>query len=347
MKVAIVGGGPAGLYFSILFKKQHPDAQVTVFERNRADDTFGFGVVFSDQTLDNFAKHDAESYQDIVRNFAYWDDIAIHFKGSVHRIGGNGFCGCARRTLLLLLQQRASELGVELEVRDRDQRGDRLSGRRPGRHCRRQQQPLPRASRRSFRNRDRPAAEQVLLDGLGLPARRVHLRLSRDRMGPLHRPRLSVRARRLDLDLRDRSRNLRPRRPRPHERGGKRAADGADFRVAPEGTFAQDQSLDLAELPHDPQRALGARQQGAARRCQGDRALSRSAQGPSSRWKIPLRWPTHSRGRRRSQMHSRRSNRTAAKMSRRPSMPPTCRSPGSSIWGGSGTSNPFSLRSAS
>ena len=64
MKVAIVGGGPAGLYFSILFKKQRPDAQVTVFERNRADDTFGFGVVFSDETLDNFAKHDAESYQE-------------------------------------------------------------------------------------------------------------------------------------------------------------------------------------------------------------------------------------------------------------------------------------------
>jgi anthraniloyl-CoA monooxygenase len=114
MNVAIVGGGPAGLYFSILFKKHRPDAQVTVFERNRCDDTFGFGVVFSDETLDNFEQHDAESYHDIVRNFAYWDDIAIHFKGSVHRIGGNGFCGCARRTLLLLLQARARELGVRL-----------------------------------------------------------------------------------------------------------------------------------------------------------------------------------------------------------------------------------------
>lgn len=114
MKVAIVGGGPAGLYFSILLKKQRPDAQVTVFERNRADDTFGFGVVFSDETLDNFAEHDPDSYRAIVRNFAYWDDIAIHFKNSVHRIGGNGFCGCARRTLLLLLQTRARELGVVL-----------------------------------------------------------------------------------------------------------------------------------------------------------------------------------------------------------------------------------------
>jgi anthraniloyl-CoA monooxygenase len=114
MKIAIVGGGPAGLYFSILIKKQRPDAQVTVFERNRADDTFGFGVVFSDETLDNFQKHDPESYRDIARAFAYWDDIAIHFKGDVHRIGGNGFCGCARRTLLMILQKRARALGVRL-----------------------------------------------------------------------------------------------------------------------------------------------------------------------------------------------------------------------------------------
>jgi anthraniloyl-CoA monooxygenase len=114
MKIAIVGGGPAGLYFSILMKKQRPDADVTVFERNRADDTFGFGVVFSDETLDNFAKHDSESYREIARAFAYWDDIAIHFRGEVHRIGGNGFCGCARRTLLLILQKRARDLGVHL-----------------------------------------------------------------------------------------------------------------------------------------------------------------------------------------------------------------------------------------
>src|SRR5688572_5724548 len=114
MKIAIVGGGPAGLYFSILMKKQRPDADVTVFERNRADDTFGFGVVFSDETLDNFAKHDPESYREIARAFAYWDDIAIHFRGEVHRIGGNGFCGCARRTLLLILQKRARDLGVQL-----------------------------------------------------------------------------------------------------------------------------------------------------------------------------------------------------------------------------------------
>ncbi len=114
MKTAIIGGGPAGLYFAILLKKFRPESDITVFERNRADETFGFGVVFSDATLDNFEKYDLPSYQRITREFAYWDDIAIHFRGTEHRIGGNGFCGCSRRTLLLILQDRAEELGVEL-----------------------------------------------------------------------------------------------------------------------------------------------------------------------------------------------------------------------------------------
>ena len=114
MKIAVVGGGPAGLYFAILMKKADPRHDVTVHERNQADDTFGFGVVFSDATLDNFEKYDLPSYRRITQEFAYWDDIAIHFKGTVHRIGGNGFCGCARRTLLLILQERARDLGVRL-----------------------------------------------------------------------------------------------------------------------------------------------------------------------------------------------------------------------------------------
>ncbi|MBF9194721.1 bifunctional salicylyl-CoA 5-hydroxylase/oxidoreductase [Microvirga terrestris] len=114
MKTAIIGGGPAGLYFAILLKKLRPESDITVYERNRADETFGFGVVFSDATLDNFEKYDLQSYQRIIREFAYWDDIAIHFRGTEHRIGGNGFCGCSRRMLLLILQDRAEELGVTL-----------------------------------------------------------------------------------------------------------------------------------------------------------------------------------------------------------------------------------------
>ena len=114
MRIAVVGGGPAGIYFSILAAKAWPKVEIDVFERNRADDTFGFGVVFSDETLDTFEKYDRESYQAIADNFAYWDDIEIHFKGGLHRIGGNGFCGCARTALLTLLHDRARSLGVKL-----------------------------------------------------------------------------------------------------------------------------------------------------------------------------------------------------------------------------------------
>ena len=114
MRITVIGGGPAGLYFSLLVKKAWPQADIAVYERNRADDTFGFGVVFSDQTLDTFERYDRESYRAIVENFAYWDDIEVHFKGTVHRIGGNGFCGCARTTLLRLLQERCRGLGVRL-----------------------------------------------------------------------------------------------------------------------------------------------------------------------------------------------------------------------------------------
>src|SRR5438128_4561843 len=114
MKVHVIGGGPAGLYFAILAKKAWPQTRITVFERNRPDDTFGFGVVFSDETLDTFEVYDRESYRAIVGHFAYWDDIEIHFRGTTHRIGGNGFCGCSRGTLLKILGRRARSLGVEI-----------------------------------------------------------------------------------------------------------------------------------------------------------------------------------------------------------------------------------------
>lgn len=114
MRIAVVGGGPAGLYFALLMKRDWPELTVDVFERNQPDDTFGFGVVFSDQTLDTFKAADSESYAAIRDNFAYWDDIEIHFKGDTFRVPGNGFCGCSRRSLLMLVQARARELGVNL-----------------------------------------------------------------------------------------------------------------------------------------------------------------------------------------------------------------------------------------
>src|SRR4030095_2738218 len=116
MKVDVIGGGPGGLYFAILAKKAWPQMRLTVYERNRADDTFGFGVVFSDETLETFEKYDLDSYRAITANFAYWDDIEIHFKGNEYRIGGNGFCGCSRVTLLRALQGRGPARGGQREI---------------------------------------------------------------------------------------------------------------------------------------------------------------------------------------------------------------------------------------
>ncbi|MEQ9641043.1 MAG: bifunctional salicylyl-CoA 5-hydroxylase/oxidoreductase [Alphaproteobacteria bacterium] len=114
MRITVVGGGPAGLYFSILMQQAQPGHDITVLERNRADDTFGFGVVFSDETLGHFRDADAETYHQILDNFAYWDEIDTHFRGEVIRSTGHGFCGISRHTLLDILQRRAAALGVKL-----------------------------------------------------------------------------------------------------------------------------------------------------------------------------------------------------------------------------------------
>ena len=109
MRIACIGGGPAGLYFAILMKAADAAHDITVVERNRPDDTFGWGVVFSDATLGKLAAADPESHAEIERNFHHWDDIHIHFKGSRITSGGHGFCGIGRRKLLNILQTRAAD----------------------------------------------------------------------------------------------------------------------------------------------------------------------------------------------------------------------------------------------
>ncbi len=114
MKIVSIGGGPGGLYFAILMKKAYPDAEIVVHERNRADDTFGWGVVFSDETLSGFEDADAESFREITTSFRYWGDIETYYGGTCVRSTGHGFCGMSRKKLLNILQARCRDLGVDL-----------------------------------------------------------------------------------------------------------------------------------------------------------------------------------------------------------------------------------------
>ncbi|MFE9064580.1 bifunctional salicylyl-CoA 5-hydroxylase/oxidoreductase [Streptomyces violaceusniger] len=114
MNIAIIGGGPGGLYFAALMKQLDPAHEITVWERNAPDDTFGFGVVFSDETLGGIENADTTIAEAMARRFARWTDIDIHYRGESHTVGGQGFAAMSRKELLRLLQERCRDLGVTL-----------------------------------------------------------------------------------------------------------------------------------------------------------------------------------------------------------------------------------------
>lgn len=114
MKITSIGGGPAGLYFGILMKKQDPSHEITIIERNKPYDTFGWGVVFSDDTLSHFEDADKETYDEILANFSYWGDIDTFIKGECVKSTGHGFAGMSRKKLLNVFQERAENLGIKL-----------------------------------------------------------------------------------------------------------------------------------------------------------------------------------------------------------------------------------------
>jgi anthraniloyl-CoA monooxygenase len=123
MKIVCIGGGPAGLYFALLMKKHDPRHEIVVVERNKPYDTFGWGVVFSDQTLGNLQAADPETAAEILGAFNHWDDIEVHIRGERIRSGGHGFCGIGRKRLLNILQKRCEALGVQL-VFETEAKGD-------------------------------------------------------------------------------------------------------------------------------------------------------------------------------------------------------------------------------
>jgi len=127
MRIAVAGGGPGGLYFAALARQLLPDADITVWERNSADDTFGFGVVFSDETLGGIENADPVIYRQMEREFARWDDIDVHYRGEVITSGGHGFAAMSRRRLLEILQQRCAGLGVQVLFRTHAPSPDELA----------------------------------------------------------------------------------------------------------------------------------------------------------------------------------------------------------------------------
>src|SRR3954468_24942991 len=117
MRIAVLGGGPGGLYFAALAKALRPEFAITVWERNAPDDTFGFGVVFSDETLGGIEHADPVIHARMAERFARWDDVDVHFRGTRTTVGGQGFAAMSRRDLLRILQERCAELGVRIAYR--------------------------------------------------------------------------------------------------------------------------------------------------------------------------------------------------------------------------------------
>ncbi|MGZ4610968.1 MAG: bifunctional salicylyl-CoA 5-hydroxylase/oxidoreductase [Actinomycetes bacterium] len=127
MRIAVVGGGPGGLYFAALAKALGPAHDITVWERNTPDDTFGFGVVFSDETLGGIEHADPLVYAEMAERFARWDDIDVHFRGTVTTVGGQGFAALSRKTLLQILRRRCIDLGIDVRYASEAPDADRLS----------------------------------------------------------------------------------------------------------------------------------------------------------------------------------------------------------------------------
>src|SRR3954468_18123564 len=236
MRTAIVGGGPSGLYLSILLKKLDLSHEVTVYERNAPDDTFGFGVVFSDETLTSFEAADRETYDEVTRRFARWAEIDVHYRGEVLTSGGHGFSALARVDLLGGPPRRAPARAPGAPARPppapprRPRRRPALPHRgrrrrtrgrvRPRRRRRRRQQHAAPSPRRRVRAVARPAQGEVRLVRDRPRLRCIQVQHQGDRARRRPGPRLSVQRRDEHVHRRDDAAGVARSRPRSRERGG-------------------------------------------------------------------------------------------------------------------------------
>ena len=166
MRIAVIGGGPGGLYLAALARALDKDVDITVWERNAPEDTFGFGVVFSDETLGGIEHADPVIYRRMAEHFARWDDIDVHYRGTVTTVGGQGFAAMSRKTLLQLLQERCAELGVQVLFRtEAPGRRHTATRARPGRRRRRCQLRGPHEVRGRLRAVGGGAPQQVHVAG--------------------------------------------------------------------------------------------------------------------------------------------------------------------------------------
>ena len=223
MNIVCIGGGPAGLYFGMLMKKQDPRHEVVVIERNRAYDTFGWGVVFSDQTLGNLVAADEPTARTILQAFNHWDDIDVFFKGHKVTSRGHGFCGIGRKRLLNILQARCEELGVKLvfETNVTDERAVAADyGADLVIACDGINSGDPRALSGGLPAGRRHAPVPLRLARHQAALRRVHVRVRGDRARLVPGAHLPVRRRNVDVHRRDAGGSLAARGPRPDEPGG-------------------------------------------------------------------------------------------------------------------------------